>query len=112
MIKKEHVSNKMEKQIETLINNKTEMKISTSFMNSGASQTLLQNKLEIFSNSNSNNELNHNSSNVKNNNCNKNDSYNNNCQYFEREITTEEENKIKDALSNHFIFQDMNEDIM
>ena len=32
--------------------------------------------------------------------------------YFEREISTEEEAKLRSALINHFIFQDLNEEIM
>ena len=36
----------------------------------------------------------------------------NEIQYFEREISYEEETKLKNALTNHFIFQDLNEEIM
>ena len=33
-------------------------------------------------------------------------------QYFEREISTEEEAKLRSALTNHFIFQDLTGEIM
>lgn len=33
-------------------------------------------------------------------------------QYYEREISVEEELKLRTALTNHFLFQDLNEDIM
>lgn len=36
----------------------------------------------------------------------------NDIQYLEREISYEEETKLKNALMNHFIFQDLTEEIM
>lgn len=40
------------------------------------------------------------------------DPHTNEIQYLEREISYEEEMKLKKALMNHFIFQDMTEEIM
>ena len=36
----------------------------------------------------------------------------NDVQYYEREISIEEESKLRTALTNHFMFQELNEDIM
>ena len=36
----------------------------------------------------------------------------NDIQYYEREITLDEELKIKNSLANHFIFQDLNDDVL
>lgn len=36
----------------------------------------------------------------------------NEIQYFEREISIEEESRLRSALTNHFMFQDLNEEIM
>lgn len=36
----------------------------------------------------------------------------NEVQYYEREISADEELKLRTALTNHFMFQDLNEEIM
>jgi hypothetical protein len=41
-----------------------------------------------------------------------NENIENDIQYFEREISIEEEANLRNALMNHFMFQDLNEEIM
>lgn len=115
----------LENQIENLLNCKNEMKNSTAFMHSGVSNNLMQ-KIYMQTNFSSNikdsnhylnsEKINNNNNLNKNKNSDKNvisnSSNNNDLQYFEREISLEEEIKLKTSLSKHFIFQDLKDEIM
>jgi len=111
----------VEIQIETLLNNQNDIKNSTFFLNSGASAALLQTKVDMNTNISSLNRNSNNNlfldKNIKSNINSKKNSENNvsninDLQFCERDITAEEENKIKNAFSKHFIFQDLNDEFM
>ncbi len=105
----------VENQIDVYINNKVECKNSNSLINSLSLHhskidynTNFSNKKEILNKLNSDKIV----INLDTTNQIKTTNENNEMQYYEREISIDEENKLKTALSKHFIFQDLNEDIM
>jgi len=106
-----------ESRIENILCIKNDLKISNSLVNSGVGSTIFNSKSDNTINSikkESNKKFNINNK-VKNDNnkinCNDN-SKNIDVYYYEKELSINEEFKLKNAISNHFIFNDLNEDIM